>query len=269
MMFINGARAGTIAANDRGLMYGDGVFRTLRLIDGRPHCWTRQYQKLLADCAALQIACPAEAFLRDDIAQLAAEQPNGVLKVIITRGAAARGYAVNPALPVTRIVSVSPLPQYPEVYYTEGVRVHRCALRLAEQPALAGIKHLNRLENVLARMEWQDPGIAEGLLLNERNEVIEGTMSNLFMRCGEHLYTPDLGRAGVAGVTRDRVLALAGELGLYAHIEVIGWERLLQADELLLTNSVIGAWPVRELAGHFWGPAVLAPKLKFLLEQHD
>ncbi len=252
MILVNGAAADTVAANDRGLAYGDGVFRTLTVRGARLRCWGRHYRKLERDCAALAIPCPSEQLLRREVEAAAQGQPECVAKIIVTRGIGARGYATpRPALP-TRIVMTSAMPVHPPEFATTGVCVHLCATRLAVQPRLAGIKHLNRLENVLARAEWQDAGTAEGLMLDPENNVIGGTMSNLFIVEAGALVTPELSRCGVAGVTRERVLEAAPVHGISCRVETVSLERALQAEEILFVNSVIGVWPVRKLARREW-----------------
>jgi len=122
-----------------------------------------------------------------------------------------RGYAVPVLAQPTRVVIKAPFPHYPEANFNEGVRLHLCNLRLSYQPQFAGIKHLNRLENVMARMEWTDNTITDGLLLDEKDRAIECTMSNVFARFGKSLVTPDLSLCGVAGITRGRILRSLGD----------------------------------------------------------
>jgi len=251
-MLINGVPGDQVSIYDRGLQYGDGVFRTLRILDGRVLHWPRHYRKLQQDCAALKLPCPEAALLLDEMQRLAAQQPDATAKIIITRGVGARGYA-PPGNPVpTRILSLAPPPSYPIDFYTQGISLHVCELRLGHQPRLAGIKHLNRLENVLATTEWNGAGAAEGLLLDVAGDVIEGTRSNLFMVLGGELITPDLTRCGVAGVQRERVMEWAANNGVPCRVDQFGLAELLVADEVFLVNSIIGLWPVRELQGHSW-----------------
>jgi len=252
MNLVNGIESDSISAHDRGLAYGDGVFRTFTLHGGKPQLWQRQYAKLAADCKALRIACPAVDVLEQDLAAIAAHHSDCVVKIIVTRGSGPRGYAISNAAAPARIVGSSPLPQYPRHYYDRGVRVHLCRMRLALQPALAGIKHLNRLENVLARSEWDDPGIAEGLLCDADDNVIGGTMTNLFMVKGGVLVTPDLTRCGVAGVQRELTLELAQANKISTRISTISIDELLAADELFLMNSVIGVWQIAEIDCKKW-----------------
>lgn len=252
MILVDGMPATTVAADDRGFTYGDGVFRTLAMRAGHAQWWPQHYAKLAADCGSLNIKPPAAADLLRDIQHMAGHLPDCVLRITVTRGSGGRGYAMPENPQTRRVVSAVPLPEYPPSWQEQGVAVRVCALRLAAQPRLAGIKHLNRLENVLARAEWKDPAIAEGLLLDETGNVIEGTRCNVFIVEGDTLVTPDLSRCGVAGVTRDLVIAAAGRNRLRCAIESISRARLEAADEVLLVNSLIGVWPVAVLEQRRW-----------------
>jgi 4-amino-4-deoxychorismate lyase len=249
-MLINGAPGSTINAEDRGLAYGDGVFRTLRMQAGRPDCWERQYAKLQRDCGALKISCPSALVLSSELQQLGKTQPEGVAKIIITRGVSARGYAPSAQSEATRILSITPSVAFPADYAKTGVRMHVCKVRLGHQVLLAGIKHMNRLENVLAASEWHDQDVPEGLLSDIFGNIISGTRSNLFMLRGNILYTPNLSRCGVAGVQRDRVMDWSKQHGVTCKIADFHMEELVLADEVFLVNSVFGLWPVREIADY-------------------
>lgn len=248
-MLINGVPGESISANDRGLLYGDGVFRTIRVQNGLLQSWPRHYSKLLHDCSTLNLECPSEQTLISELNQLIQHQADGVAKIIITRGISARGYAPPFHPHVTRILSTGAIPDYSETLASKGVRLHICRLQLAHQPRLAGIKHLNRLENVLAAAEWNDPDIAEGLLFDMAGKLIEATRSNVFLVRGGAIFTPDLANCGVAGVQRERVLDWARQNSVPCHISKLTMDELLDADEIFLVNSVIGLWPVRELPG--------------------
>jgi 4-amino-4-deoxychorismate lyase len=266
---VNGRRRGSLTPFDRGFAYGDGVFRTVPLYFGILQCWERHYRRLQADCNVLGIVCPSEETLSDDIARLVEDGENAVIKIIITRGESERGYAVPPLAQPTRVVSKLALPNYPESHYSEGVSLHLCEMRLSRQPRLAGIKHLNRLENVLARMEWVDTQIADGLLLDEGGDVIECTMSNLFVRIANTLVTPNLSRCGVDGVTRERVLELSPQLGYSTEVRHLRLPELMDADEVIICNSLFGVWQVRSLASHVWPLGLLAAQLREKLKEND
>src|SRR5574340_17078 len=217
-MLVNGVPGNTISIRDRGLLYGDGVFRTLRATQGKALHWPLHFLKLQHDCAALGISCPDEALLRAELDRVLAQHPDGVVKLIVTRGEGARGYAPSAAATPTRIWDFSPLPDYPAEWPTQGIKAHVCSLWLAAQPRLAGVKHLNRLENVLAAAELNaaqrhDSQLAEGLLLDAEGHLIEGTRSNLFLVSQGELVTPDLSRCGTAGMQRGRVMAWALQHG--------------------------------------------------------
>jgi len=166
-----------------------------------------------------------------------------VIKVILGRAAGQRGYGFGPDQAVTRIVSTQALPELPPENGGQGVRVRLCELRLAAQPALAGIKHLNRLEQVLARAEWQQ-AYAEGLMLDCDGRLIEGTMSNLFLVRDGILLTPRLDTCGVAGVMRSVLIELAGARAIEVRRQVLRLEDLDSVQEVFLCNSLIGIWPV-------------------------
>ena len=254
MILVNGVATDLLAATDRGLAYGDGVFRTFPVSGGRTRHWHLQYHKLAEDCAALALHCPEESVLAEELQRVCAAHPECNVKIMVTRGSGERGYAPpQPAAP-RHVVIASPPSRHPAEFSREGVRIRICSTRVAAQSRLAGVKHLNRLENVLARMEWSDPAVAEGLMLDAEGNVVGGTMTNLFMVDDEGLATPDLSNCGVAGVTRARVLAGASRHGVNCRIEPLPLNRVLDARELILVNSVIGAWPVRDIDGRTLRP---------------
>jgi 4-amino-4-deoxychorismate lyase len=267
MILVNGVANAMIQPSDRGLSYGDGVFRTLLLRDALNGNWRRQYAKLASDCARLRIACPDATLFEQDFVQLGSDA--GAIKLIVTRGAGQRGYMPSELTSPTRIVSAAPLPVYPPQCARDGVAVRVCGLRLSRQPLLAGIKHLNRLENVLARSEWQDPDIMEGLLLDDTDHVIGGTMTNLFAVRGNVLHTPDLSNSGIAGVTRERIMGYAANLGLAVSVGQLSLNDLYASDEVMLCNSLIGIWQIRELERKKWLNGRYTALLRTLLETID
>ncbi|MGA7799715.1 MAG: aminodeoxychorismate lyase [Gammaproteobacteria bacterium] len=249
---INGSPGDQISVFDRGLQYGDGVFETLAVIAGRPLYWQAHMQRLQEGCRRLAIPVPDPAGLLSETAALCAQTDRRVVKIVMTRGVGGRGYP-PPARPVpTRIVSCHPWPEYPGAWRFEGVRVGLCGQRLSPNAALAGIKHLNRLEQVLARAEWSDPNVAEGLMFDSRGRVVEGTMSNLFLVENGALRTPDLSTCGVAGIIRARMMELAQAVGIPCREAALDMADIERAQEVFLTNSVIGLWPVTSLGDQRW-----------------
>jgi 4-amino-4-deoxychorismate lyase len=249
-MLVNGLSSNSIQAEDRGLAYGDGVFRTLRVLKGKPLSWPLHFHKLRHDCEKIRITCPPSELLFRELQDLCASQRDCVAKIIVTRGVALRGYAPPMDAKVTRILSANPAPTYDSEFFSSGIALHICHLKLGHQLLLAGIKHLNRLENVLAASECQDAGTPEGLLADEDGFVISGTRSNIFLLRDGTLYTPDLRQCGVAGVQRDRVKSWADAHGVTCKVTQIRMEELLAADEIFLVNSAFGLWPVRDLAAY-------------------
>jgi len=210
---------------------------------------------------------PGEATLLAEIRRVA--PADATVKATITRGASGRGYAIPAGARPTRIVAAYAPPEYPAEHAEQGVRVRRCHLTLAHQPRLAGAKTLNRLENVLARSEWDDPAIAEGLLADGEGRVIEGTMSNLFIAAAGRVFTPDLARCGVVGAQRERVRDLLREERVHCEERDLRWTDVLAAEEIFLTNSLIGIWPVRQIDERAYAPGPLARRLRVLIERDD
>jgi 4-amino-4-deoxychorismate lyase len=262
---VNGEPAEVIPVTDRGLLYGDGVFETIAIRDGRPGHWPRHMHRLHAGCARLGMQPFASALLAAEAESIIDETDHGVLKLIVTRGSGGRGYRVPESADCTRIMQLHPWPDYPAACSQQGVRARLCETRLGRNPSLAGIKHLNRLEQVLARQEWDDADIREGLLLDTAGNLVEGTMSNVFIVSGGVLMTPDLSQCGVAGIMRTLVLELAEQRGLDPQIVRIGQEALVQADEVFLTNSLIGIWPVIALGETTWRRGGVTMQLQELL----
>lgn len=267
-MLINGHDSGMLDAQDRGLLYGDGLFETLAVHNGSPLRWERHLQRLMLGCESLGIPCPDVTTLTIESLGLCKGRERAVLKLIVTRGVGGRGYRAPAETQATRILACHPWPDYPPDHERDGVRVRLCSTRLAQQPALAGIKHLNRLEQVLARAEWNDDEIAEGLLFDRDDHVIEATMSNLFLVSDGQLVTPDLSDCGVAGIMRAMIIDVAATLGLSCRIRPVTRAELFDADELLLCNSLIGLWPVRQLDTRRLVPGPIVRRLQQALELH-
>ena len=270
LCLVDGVEAGFLDPQDRGLHYGDGGFRTLRVADGIARWWDEQLAKLAADAARLDIPSPDAAIWQADLARLGGRMADGVLKLLLTRGSGPRGYRPPAAPAPRRIVCYDPtLPgtaNGPQTWPGQGLTLRLCSLRLGAQPRLAGIKHLNRLENVLARAEWNSPEIHEGLLLDEAGRLISGVMSNLFLWTGGRLLTPRLDRCGVAGVARGRLLRLAAATGVPVQETELDLDDLLAADEVMLTNSVVGLVRVARLERRIWAEPVVSRQFKELLD---
>jgi len=261
-MRVNGSPSDVIAVTDRGLQYGDGLFETIAVVDGQPCLWQAHMDRLQAGCSRLGIPLQDGDQLLAEARQEIGQQPRCVLKIIITRGQGGRGYRPPPETACSRILYSSPWPDYPAAAFEQGVKLRVCNTRLGSNPTLAGIKHLNRLEQVMAQAEWDDSAIAEGVMLDHEERVIEGTMSNLFVLQDGQLLTPDLSRCGTAGVMRGLVMDIAASLEIPVTVMDMKLDRLWQADALFLCNSLIGIWPVRQLEDRAYDPGAIPSILR-------
>jgi 4-amino-4-deoxychorismate lyase len=242
-------------------MYGDGLFETIAVVSGGPCLWDAHMERLRKGAHRLSIPCPPQSLLRDECLSVVGDHPRCVVKLVLTRGIGGRGYGPPERPRPTRILSRFPWPEYPQDRALRGVSVHICRTRLAEQPALAGLKHLNRLEQVIARSEWADPERAEGLMCDGRGRVIGGTMSNLFVFRNGGLETPRLDSCGIAGTVRGLVMGTSRQLGISAVERDMYASDLLSAEGLFLTNALIGVWPVRQLGERSYDVGLLPPAL--------
>ena len=244
---VNGEPGSVISIHDRGLQFGDGVFETIAVQSGEMLCSDAHFARLEAGCRHLSITCPERSLLEREARQLCRSPASAVLKIVVTRGAGGRGYGLPEETTPNRILTIHERPVYPAAYYREGIPSYICAYRLSHQPELAGIKHLNRLEQVLLRSEVTATPCPEGVALDPDGNVIEGSMSNLFMVKNGALITPDLSRCGIEGVIRNSIIDYNESAGITTATREIKPEELYEADEVFYCNSVIGVWPVRNI----------------------
>ncbi|MEP6886044.1 MAG: aminodeoxychorismate lyase [Gammaproteobacteria bacterium] len=238
--WVNGRKGSSIDARDRGLQYGDGVFETMRVCRGEVRLLQYHLERLYAGCRRLEIKGPARHVLQRELEIAAARCRDGVLKLIVTRGPGARGYRPTGLERCTRVLSSYSSPRGLQEPADTAVRVRLCTTPLGQNPRLAGLKTLNRLESVLARAEWRDARIWEGLMRDMDENIVCGTMSNLFLRTGSLLLTPVLDRCGVAGVMRRWILRTGGSVGLQCVERCIRWQDLITTEEVFLSNAVVG-----------------------------
>ena len=275
---LNGMADVPLQVSDRGLHYGDGVFETLLWRQSGPVFLTSHYQRLSEGCQRLGFAAPAINALRSDCEQLGAGRKNAVLKIIVTRGSGGRGYRPPDNSQVTRLVSIHEPPDYPDQLWQSGIQLTVCNTRLGRNPALAGLKHLNRLEQVLAQAEFTPPHSAaagpiptpvahEGLMRDEHGYVVEGTMSNLHIVESERIVTPSLAHCGVSGIIRAKVQHIAQKLKIDWLEDDITLNRVFAADEVFVTNSIVGVWPVRRLLEHGFDSIAVAKILQVELNK--
>lgn len=252
---INGVATDYLNINDRAIHYGDGLFETILCSDNKLFYWKQHYQRLQLSSKKLKINCPEEQLLLNDINVLIAANGvsasessasnNYVVKIIVSRGTGDRGYKISKTIKTNRLVLLSAI----EVDYSSLLSSRLltgdlclCKQQVSINENLAGLKHLNRLENVLARNEWnnnKDKNIIDGLMLNANQHLIEGSMSNLFAVKNNQLFTPDLTQSGVKGIMRDEIINIANKMHVKLSIVNMSIDELLVMDELFITNSLI------------------------------
>jgi 4-amino-4-deoxychorismate lyase len=235
--WVNGRRRSTLDHRDRGLQYGDGLFETMRVRRRRVRLLDYHLERLSEGCRRLGIAAPDGADLRRELERMASGRNEGILKLIVTRGSGPRGYRASGRERATRIATLHALAAG---IPAAAVRVRLCTTPVSVNAHLAGLKTLNRLDSVLARAEWRNARIWEGLMSDPDGNWVCGTMSNLFVRRGARLATPSLDRCGVAGVMRRWVLENAAGVGLRVDQRPIRSEDLMSAEEIFMSNAVVG-----------------------------
>ena len=263
---INGEPREWVSVHDRGFQYGDGLFETLAVVREAPQLWERHLRRLFRGAARLGIDVPADTatMLRAEVDRLCRGVERAVLKIVLTRGASGRGYTPPAETTPTRVVSLS---QWVDsLSRTQGAIVKFCDTSMARNRVLAGIKHLNRLEQIQARREL-GTNYDEGLMSDETGHVIEGTMSNVFVVSGGALLTPDLSYSGVEGVMRELVLEHAATLSLACRVAALTRENVLNAEEVFLTNSLIGLWPVARIESKTYRAGPVTQRIREVLQE--
>lgn len=240
-MNIAGEKA-DLALNDRGLTYGDGVFETILVHAGEPIWWNEHWQRLLRGAEVLKIIAPDEAIVRNACERLLASSTRCILKIILTRGSGGRGYVIPANQDPRIIISLHPAP----APIQKAVDLRWCETRLSHQPLLAGIKHLNRLEQVMARNEWQDETIFDSLMCDTEDHVVCATSANVFANIRGQWLSPRLDQAGIAGIARDWVFRQWPKVQ-EARISRLEME---QAEAIFICNAVRGILAVNRLDAH-------------------
>ncbi len=259
---INGKKQSKLNINDRAIQYGDGLFETIAIIYGEPVLWDLHLSRLKISAKKLQIPFPSALLLYQEFKALNAPfNKKMVLKIILSRGEGGRGYRKPEKTNPVRILSLMPWPNYPIEWEKEGVCCELSPIKLGLNPFFAGMKHLNRLEQVMARSEWQDPQIAEKIVCDIQDNIIEGTQTNLFIYHNNKLKTPLLSHCGVEGVMKTFVLQTATQLHIPWSEEKISFDDVVQAKGLFLTNSLIGIWVVKQFQNKSFNTSFLPSSL--------
>jgi 4-amino-4-deoxychorismate lyase len=251
---VDGVIDAQVSPLDRGFAYGDGVFETCKLQDAKIPLWNLHKERLLKSCEKLLIPVAIDVIekqLENLLSELSiSNTKSAVAKITVTRGQGGRGYRLPDSITPTIVIGIFPSAQYPADYFSKGVIVKLCQQRLSCNQSLAGLKHLNRLEQILARAEWRDESIAEGIVFDTKGNLIEAVFSNIFLIKNNEIFTPDLSEAGVAGVMRRFIIeTIAPKAGLNIRIKALGFDDLVNADSIFLCNSLYGIWPVDQILG--------------------
>ena len=265
--WVDGTPGDMVPIDDRGLQYGDGLFETMLIRHGRVRFLEAHLARLAQGCLRLGIPLAVDAALRAEIHAAAAVADFALLKLLVTRGSGPRGYGPRDGMVPRRVMTV--FATAPTTALREGVRLRVAQLTVATNPALAGLKHLNRLENVLAAREPQHADCFDALLLDAAGLIVGGTLCNVFLVSGGTLATPPVDRAGVAGVLRGIVLRECATLGLRADVRPVAAAELAAAEEIFVTNARIGVVPVRSVGEHVLPMNTIALRLAAHIETLD
>lgn len=244
---INGKPGTQVSIEDRGLRYADGLFETIAVRGGHARFLGYHLDRLAEGCRRLSLPGLAVPLVQRELAQLTHGHRSATGKIIITRGVGTRGYAPPEHTEITRIIGVEDAPASTSSQHRYGIAVRTCQTPVGVNPATAGLKTLGRLEQVLARSEWRDPSVPEGLMAAPDGRIISGTMTNLFIVVGGRLLTPALTDCGIRGVMRRVVMEEAAQSSIECAELAIYAEDLARASEMFLTNSLVGVWPVVKL----------------------
>lgn len=268
LVIINGSPADTLSVYDRAFQYGDGLFETIAIMDGKPALLAKHLKRLERGLHTLGFPPVDLVLLEKNIRDYSKPYDSAVLKLTVTRGESARGYRPPVSASLNIVLSFSEYRFRDNRSDSQRITIRRCSTPASINPVLAGIKHLNRLEQVLASNEWNDSTIADGLMCDPDGNVIEATSSNVFLYKDNVLLTPDLARCGVAGVVRELVLEMAETLSIPVRIKTISIGECLEAEALFLTNSLKGILPVSAFDSATYSPAQWPKNLFNEVMQH-
>ncbi|SIN80604.1 aminodeoxychorismate lyase [Salinivibrio sp. ES.052] len=249
MHWVNGQPCHEFATADRGLQFGDGCFTTGHVYRGVLLDRDAHILRLQDTCQRLAIEQVDWTGLAQTLEQACWHSTSEqALKVIITRGQGGRGYSPQGCISPTVIVSLHPFPTHYREWQQEGVKLATTPIQLGASPLLAGLKHLNRLEQVLLKRSLIDTSADDLVVTDVFGHLVETTASNLFWRSGHVVYTPSLDNAGVAGLMREKIMAVIDGLPDYQCQTVsLGESALWQAEEVFISNTLMKVVPVNAI----------------------
>jgi len=266
-ILINGIAAEYVSVTDRGLHYGDGVFETIACVGNTPVFIQQHLNRMESGARKLNISFPDRQLFLDDInCLLRGNNSNSIIKLILTRGRGKRGYRYETGQIPTRICMLSAWPDYVAHWREHGLATRFCQTQVSINPQLAGIKSLNRLDSVLASSEL-GTAYNEGFLSDTEGNVIEGTMSNIFVVMNDALVTPDLSRCGVNGIMREQIIDIAHNNNINVETRNITRDELLASREIFVSNSVIGACVVKQLEQQFYNTDTMTKTINKIMNK--
>lgn len=265
---VNGIASDSISVTDRGFLYGHGLFETIAIQNAQPLLLEQHLQRLEADAKRLGFTVPIDS-IKEDVISLSETVAQGVVRITSTCGSGGRGYATPKDVEVNRVVSLFDWPEHIHKLRSSGIQLGLSDHHISSQPILAGIKHLNRLEQIIIRQHWQNDW-QEAIVCDEQGHIIEATQSNVFIVSpGGQLITPKLNKCGINGVMRNTVMQYAAKIGLEVSEQTILADQLLEASELFVTNSIIGIWPVNRFKNKQYNNKQIAQNLIEELIKND
>lgn len=239
-VWVNGILADQVDPLDRGLAYGDGLFATMRFSDGQVQFLSAHLARLVQGAYRLGFQWEVTESLIEQLKQLTLNQDHGGIKLLLSRGMGGRGYAAPKFSKVNEVVSLFEVPPHYVHWQKKGISLTLSELRLSQQPRLAGIKHLNRLEQVLIKSAQLPKGFDDWLVLDTDKRVIESSMANLFFIKGKEALTPAMTHSGVAGMMREQVIYTLIELGYDVDVSEVNYGDLALFEHVFMTNSLLG-----------------------------
>jgi len=246
-MIINGSPSQDVAIADRGFNFGDGHFTTIKIAAGQALLLDLHLARLQQACAALVIEFTQWNELLAVITQQALVLRGGVLKVTITRGEGGRGYSTLGCSRANWFLQHRSIPAQYSDWAREGIELMLCEYQQTVNPALAGLKTLNRLDQVMIKQELDANGMNDGLVCSTDGYVIETSVANVFWVIGDKVYTPSTERSGVEGVMKTHISNLLNKLGFSLKTGDYTISNVLAADEIFITNSVMEVVPVKSI----------------------
>lgn len=263
----------TISVFDRGFLYGDSVYETLRTVGGRAFELEPHLHRLRRSAAGIGFELPfsdAEISAAIDQTLAAAQNPLSRIRVIVTRGTGPIALDTRVAESPVLVVLVTPLEELDLETRLRGISAVVVGREDYFRPGLIGLKTGNYLGNILALRQAHEQGADDAILCNAEGEVAEGSTSNLFLVVDGRVHTPSLASGLLAGITRDLVIRLLGSpLGVEAVERTVMAEELSRADELFLTSSIRGVMPVTRLDGAPVGDGTAGPLTRRVMEVYD